>query len=78
MSEDELHLGPYAIGSEALALNPGTLATRNAIWKVEGNTFSLQVGDANMVAELEKHERKVLFKILRKIMGQAQAQENRL
>ena len=63
-----------AIGNEAYAKHGGELATANCVWRVAGDKFTLHVGDANLVTPLEKHERKVLFRVLRRLYGQAEKQ----
>ena len=78
MSEPE-EIGPTALGAYADATGDGVdLATRNAIWKVEGDDFTLMIGDANMVTYLSYTEKRVLRGILQRMFKQAKEQESRI
>ena len=68
-------IGSFAIGNEASAMEESTLASSQATWQVAENYFCLTIGKANMITKLEKHERKVLRRILCRMFGQMKAQE---
>jgi len=71
-------INSFAFGGNARATDPMTLATKHAMWIVEGDDFSLVIGDANLTTPLSAHERIVIRGVCERLFEQALEEEDRL
>jgi hypothetical protein len=68
----------FAIGSNCHVLEEGTLGTRETKWEVDGDKFTLSVGDATVKTKVTEQETAVLRDIFSRLHGQLIQQEGRL